>query len=378
MYIYIGVLALVPAAIWLFFLFKKEKRRGIQLLIFFGSIFTVVPVLVLDYFLKSFPQFDVLQFLENKIQDQNIKIVLLFISIGIVEELVKQTLVMWTDKKYSLIHTIDDSIHFSLVAALGFAFTENIFYLSNIFTKLGLQELIIAFLFRSIFTTTAHLIFSGLFGYYYGISKFAINIVEQESWTGKHKYYPTFVAKLFGTTKVEAFKIIMILRGLWIAIVLHAIFNLLLQANQVIPVVLYVFVGFILLQYKLSQKTGKLILVTNAKDQTSSMDKVDEDVVVELLGMWFNSKKYVDVIHICQRLLERDPDNKVVQLFKAKAIDKIDVKSAYGQVLSKMFPDIGKSKNTIASMVKEKTLLRKKNQNPPPEPNPKITPPAGT
>jgi hypothetical protein len=55
--------------------------------------------------------------------------------------------------------------------------------------------------------------------------------------------------------------------------------------------------------------------------------------------MWFNKGKFVDVIHICERLLMRDPDNKVVQLFKAKAIDKMDQSNPYKNILSKLFPD---------------------------------------
>ncbi len=355
-----ALMALVPAAIWLTVLFKKSKRRKVQLIIFFGSIFSVVPVFLLHYFLNLFPQFDVLAFLQNAIHDQNLNLILLFISVGIVEELVKQALVRWADRRYLLIHTINDSIRYSLVAALGFAFAENIFYIFTIYTQLGLQQLIIAYLFRSIFTTTAHMLFSGIFGYYYGIAKFSINIVEQEKWTGKSSKFPALVGRLLGISKIQAFKQIMILKGLLLAIIMHAAFNLLLQFNQILPVVIYVVTGFIFLQYKLSQKTGKLILISDSSDQMSSMEKKDEEVVIELLGMWFNKKKYVDVIHICQRLLERDPDNKVIQLFKAKAMDKIDTKSAYGQILTKMFPEQSKNAKTIQDMVNEKILRKQK------------------
>lgn len=353
------ILALIPAVIWLTLLFKKTKRRGIQVIIFMGSIFSVVPVFLLHYFLNIFPQFDILSFLQSAIHDQNLNYVLLFISVGIVEEIVKQALIRWVDRKFLLIHTINDSIRYSLVAALGFAFAENIFYIVNIYTQLGVQQLIVAYLFRSIFTTTAHMLFSGIFGYYYGIAKFAINIVEQEEWTGKHKKYPAFVARMLGMSKIHAYKQIMILKGLILAIILHALFNLLLQFNLILPVVIYVVIGFAFLQHKLSQKTGQLILVTNADNITSSMHKNDSDVVVELLGMWFNNKKYVDVIHICQRLLERDPDNKVVQLFKAKAMDKIDNTSAYGKVLKQMFPDKKENEKTMDDMIKEKALREK-------------------
>lgn len=353
-----ALMALVPAAIWLIVLFKKSKRRKVQLIIFLGSIFSVVPVFLLHYFLNLFPQFDVLAFLQNAIHDQNINLILLFVSVGIVEELVKQALVRWADRRYLLIHTINDSIRYSLVAALGFAFAENIFYIFTIYTQLGLQQLIVAYLFRSIFTTTAHMLFSGIFGYYYGVAKFAINIVEQQKWTGKTSKYPAIVGRLLGISKIQAYKQIMILKGLGVAIITHALFNLLLQFNQILPVVVYVVTGFIFLQYKLSQKTGKLILISDSSNQMSSMAKKDEEVVIELLGMWFNKKKYVDVIHICQRLLERDPDNKVIQLFKAKAMDKIDSNSAYGKILTKMFPKESKNIKTLQDMVNEKGLRK--------------------
>lgn len=351
-----ALLASIPAVIWLLFLFKKSKRRGIQLIIFLGSIFSVVPVFLLHYFLNLFPQFDILSFLQNQIHDQNINYILLFISVGIVEEIVKQALVRWADSRFLLIHTINDSIRFSLVAALGFAFAENIFYIVSIYTQLGLQQLIIAYLFRSIFTVTAHLLFSGIFGYYYGIAKFSINIVEHEQWTGRQKKYPAVIAKVFGMSRIHAYKEVMILRGLALAIILHAVFNLLLQFNFILPVAIYVVCGALFLWHKLNQKSGELILITNAAEMTSSMHKKDEEVVIELLGMWFNNKKYVDVIHICQRLLERDPDNKVVQLFKAKAMDKMDKTSAYSKILSSLFPKNEKSHITIEQMVKEKSL----------------------
>jgi hypothetical protein len=69
------------------------------------------------------------------------------------------------------------------------------------------------------------------------------------------------------------------------------------------------------------------------------MAKTDEEVVIELLGMWFNKGKYVDVIHVCERLLKRDPENKIVKLFKAKALDQISPNSPYKLILSKIFPN---------------------------------------
>jgi RsiW-degrading membrane proteinase PrsW (M82 family) len=329
------------------------------------SIFSVVPVFALHYFLDLFPQFDILAFLQNQIHNQNTNYILLFISVGIVEEIVKQLILRYVDHKYLLIQTINDSIHYSLISALGFAFAENIFYISSIYSQLGWQQLIIPYLFRSIFTTAAHLIFSGFFGYFYGLAKFSMNITEQSRWTGKKHYLANLIGSIFKISRIRAVKELMIIRGLLIAIVLHAVFNFMLQLNQIIPTALYIAAGFALLLQQLRQKSGKLILVTDPTEtRLSTMAETDEDVVIELIGMWFKDKRYVDVIHICERLAERDPDNKVIQLFKAKALDQMDKNSAYGKILNNMFPDKQKKK-TLKQLAQLKLKRQKEPQQKP-------------
>jgi RsiW-degrading membrane proteinase PrsW (M82 family) len=339
LYVFSAVLAFIPALIWLGFLLKDHKAKKYQVMIFILSVFTVVPVFLLHYLLNIFPQFDIVHFFEARIEDQNINFLILFIFVGIVEEIVKQAYLRFIDNKYLLIHTINDSIRYSLVAALGFSFAENIFYIFTIYTSLGVQQLIIAYLFRSIFTTTAHLMFSGFFGYYYGIAKFSINIVEQNKMLGEKNRLANFFARFLNMSRIQAFQEMTILKGLFIAIVMHAIFNFLLQLNIILPVVIFVIVGFGILQYLLKRRTGALVLVTDvSQQQASSMARNDEEVVLELMGMWFNQKKYVDVLHICERLLERDPDNQVVQLFKTKALDKLDPESPYNKIFKNIFP----------------------------------------
>ena len=96
------------------------------------------------------------------------------------------------------------------------------------------------------------------------------------------------------------------------------------------------------------------------------MAKKDEDVILELLAMWFQNKRYVDVLHICERLLERDPDNTVVQLFKAKAMDAMDEKSAYKKILGSVLKsqnDLTQNdKNIISRYVGEKEMFEKVKQ----------------
>lgn len=358
LYAIAGVLAFIPALIWLSVLFRRTGRRKIQILIFAGSIFAVVPVFLLQFFLNLFPQFDVLHFLQSNITDQNLNLLLLFISVGIVEEIVKQSLVRLVDKRYLLIQTINESIQYSLIAALGFSFAENIFYIFSIYSQLGIQQLFVAYLFRSVFTTCAHMLFSGFFGYFYGIAKFSLNIVEQSQVMGQKKKITQWLANKMEVSTFEAYKEITILKGAAIAISMHAFFNFLLQLNQIIPVVIFVLCGYLILRRLIRQKTGRMIMMGDLTHEGhSTMAQKDEDIVIELLGMWFNQKRYVDVIHICQRLLERDPDNKVIQLFKTKSVDKLNSNDAYSKILQNLFP---KNKvESIAAIAKEQGLRGK-------------------
>lgn len=356
-----ALLAFIPALIWLSLIFKKTKKKGIQILIFFIGTISVGMIFILQYFLNIFPQFDIVNFLQAEITDQNVGFIILFIGVGITEEIVKQTFIRFADRRYLLIETINDSIQFSLVSALGFSFAENIFYIYSIWTNLGIQQLFIAYAFRSVFTTCAHLIFSGFFGYYYGIAKFSLNIREQSKWIGKKLIFTDIISKLTGMPRSQAYKEQMILKGLFIAIVLHAIFDFLLQLNQIFIVVIFVVCGYLVLQQLLKRKAGRLIMVTDVTEQrSSSMAKTDEEVVIELVGMWFKDKRYVDVLHICERLLERDPDNKIVQLFKAQAIDKMEADNVYGKILKNLFPK--KEDQTLQKLIQEKSKQQGKKQ----------------
>jgi RsiW-degrading membrane proteinase PrsW (M82 family) len=288
-----------------------------------------------------------------RMPDTNLIYLLIFVFAGVIEEIAKQLIVRTVDKYKMIIQTINESIQFSLIAALGFSFAENIYYFYTISSQLGFRQLLGTFLFRSIFTTCAHLIFSGFFGYYYGIAKFSMNIMEEKRATGKKQLLTMWLADAMDITKFEAYKQLSILKGAMIAIFMHVIFNLLLQFDQIIPAACYIALSFIALRQLFYRKSGRLILVSQKDSgKQSTMARKDEDVVIELLGMWFNGKKFVDVIHICQRLLERDPENKVVQLFKAKALDKLGGNDVYTQILNNIFPS--RNVKSLAEMVKEK------------------------
>lgn len=344
-FLFYGILAFIPAFIWLTFIFKKFADKKLQTIIFLCGIFSVIPLFLIEHLFNLYPAFDFVSKALQLTTNPHLQFVMIYMWVGISEEIIKQLIIRYIDNRYNIVRTINDSIQISLISALGFAFAENIFYFYNIGGNFGIPIFITTYFFRSIFTTCAHLVFSGFFGYYYGIAKFSIVIFEHLNWQGKKFWLYQLIGRKLNISRIQAFKEVTILKGLLIAVMLHLIYDYLLQLNNltdlsifIILSVLLVVLGYLILHNLLKNKAGQLIL-TEHNNQISTMAQSDEEVVIELLGMWFNEGKFVDVIHICERLLVRDPDNKVVQLFKAKALDKMGQDNPYKKVLANIFPN---------------------------------------
>jgi RsiW-degrading membrane proteinase PrsW (M82 family) len=278
-----GILALVPVLVWLFILFKDKKHDKLILaFIFSGGILATISVFAIQWVWDYIPNIDPFRWVENNISDPTYYYVSIFILVGVLEEIVKQAMVRYVDTKTVLIQTINDSIKFSLVAALGFAFAENIIYFKTVMMNSQIHEVIVTFLFRSIFTACAHMIFSGIFGYFFGIAKFSIDVSRHRHWQGRIYFGVHILGRVFNMPFAHAFKEYKILQGLFIAIVLHAIFNYLLQLNLIIPTILLVIFGFLYLLYLLKRKAGNLILITDIDEKRkSTMNKKDKEVVLD-------------------------------------------------------------------------------------------------
>ncbi len=362
------VFAAIPAIIWLYILFKKEKTSKKTISLVFGLGCLTAPALLgIQELWIAFPRFNLATLIDDNITTQSTKYILTFVLFGAMEEIIKMYVVTLVDKHTIFIRRIGDAIRYSLVAALGFSFAENIYYLFQFWPSLDTQALVGMYIFRSIFTACAHMIFSGIFGYFYGIGKYAIHITKQQELAGEKDRGSGLIAKLFNLPRSQAYQQKMVIKGLFLAVVLHAAYNFILQINIVPPVIVFVVLGYIYLRYLLSRKAGHLVLTTDISiKEKSLMAKKDEEVVLELLGMWFKDKRYIDVIHTCERLLERDPDNTVVKLFKAKAIDKMDDKDTYKSILQSILPSHSEmsnnQKNIITKHIEEKEYLRKVKQ----------------
>jgi RsiW-degrading membrane proteinase PrsW (M82 family) len=355
----------IPAFIWLYILFSKNsKSKKVVALVFGLGCLTAPFLLGIQAIWEKVPQLNLANFIESSVQTQSTKFVLLFVLFGAMEEIIKHYVINIVDKRTLLIRTIDDAIRYSLAAALGFSFAENVYYLYQYWPSISFGELFGMYIFRSIFTACAHMIFSGVFGYYYGIGKFSIDINKQQQLSGESSPFTKIIAKIFNLSLSHAYQQQMVLKGLFIAILLHVVFNYLLQFDIKLPIIGFVIAGYVYLQYLLNRKAGHLILATDiSSKKQSTIARKDEDVVVELVGLWFQEKRYVDVIHICERLLERDPDNNVVKLFKANAIDKMDDKDTYKTILKTVLrhnTDLDKNdKNIISNYIDHKENILK-------------------
>lgn len=358
------VLAAIPVIIWLYILFKKTKESKKTLLVVFGLGCLTAPALLgVQYLWNIFPRFNLSAFIEDTIQTQSTMYIATFVLFGAMEEIIKHYVISAVDKKTALINTIGATIRYSLVAALGFAFTENIYYLYQFWPSISMGELAGMYAFRSIFTACAHMIFSGIFGYYYAMGKFSIPITKEEKLIGKHERFAGLIGKLFNMPLSHAFQQKIVLKGLFLAVIIHATFNFVLQFNIILPVIIFVIFGFIFLQYLLRRKIDYLIIEKDITEkQKSAMAKKDEDVIIELIGMWFKDKRYTDVVHICERLLEKDPDNSLVQLFKAKSLDLLENKDTYRSVLNSAITTKGefndKQRNILTKYLEEKEVLK--------------------
>jgi len=316
------LLACLPAIIWSYvFLNRRDKNFKTYLWIFLGGTLTVFPILAYQIlYSKTIGQtsYDIVGPL-REVLSPNMWYVVLYSFVGITEEFVKFLIVKITDKRHpEIISTLADSLKLGILAALGFAFSENIIYFIRIWTRHGFDGLMGPFIFRSVFTVCAHLIFSGIFAYYYGISKFAKDFIDFQKWQGDKVTIVDYYK----------FKRKYLLKGLFLSMGLHAVFNTMLSIKlpyniNILLVILQVAGMFMYLQYLLNQKTGNLTFILGEKFH-SQMKSKDEDVVLELIGEWYKKEKYTEVIGICERLLKRDPDNNVVKIFMNKSKDALE------------------------------------------------------
>ena len=249
-------LDIVPALFWGYIFFKKQPEDKFTAAhLFLSGIVTVAPLLLYKYLWQFFPWINAFAY-TNTFQDNLIgfgnlgaiplDVLATFMIVGIIEEIAKFTAVRVIHHKQ--IRSITDCIEYFIIVALGFAFAENIIYFYNIMQVRGTDSVLLPFIFRSLFSTFAHVMFSGVLGYYYGLATFAGPVMNENYNQDK---WPVLRALMsfFHLNKTRTFHDEKIAQGILIAITMHAFFNIFLEMNWTFLIIPYLAVGFITLSF---------------------------------------------------------------------------------------------------------------------------------
>ncbi|PKL36613.1 hypothetical protein CVV38_01785 [Candidatus Peregrinibacteria bacterium HGW-Peregrinibacteria-1] len=266
------VLATFPAFIWgyIFYMKSPERRRNIWITFIVGGL-AVFPILIYKALWPFIPALNINNAVSSYTNDFigigsvaliPLSIIIVYMFVGVIEEVMKLVAVRSVDGGRNILD-IDDAIEFFIVAALGFSFVENILYFYSIWITHGAGELMLPFFFRSSFSTLAHIIFSGILGYYYGTAYFAHDILKNEI-CDKRSKITKCLHKLITPKKARVFARERMQEGLLIAIGLHALFNIFLEMGWSILIIPFLFTGYTTLSYLLAKKEnhikyGKLI-----------------------------------------------------------------------------------------------------------------------
>ena len=175
-------MALIPVIVWMYVWFKpsEEVKAGAKtkseeskhmLYVFFLGTLTVLPILGLQWLWSYHPELDVYSYIDSSINNAIVWFTVTYMLAGVLEEIAKGMVIYWVDFSTIQIKTINNCIKYNLLVGLGFAFSENILYFFYGMQSGDLLNLFAVFMFRGAFTVCAHMIFSSIVGYFYGIAR---------------------------------------------------------------------------------------------------------------------------------------------------------------------------------------------------------------
>lgn len=155
----------------------------------------------------------------------------IFVIVGMLEEYIKHLVLRFSSEE--TIKRIRDAISFAVIVALGFAYIENIMYFHNYLQEGATSgNFWILFALRSLISVTAHVCFSGILAYFYGLAFFSKEIYQYDLSHNKGSvaYLLHKILHLKGDVLFHEQKL---MEGMLLAMILHAIFNLSLEFGHV-------------------------------------------------------------------------------------------------------------------------------------------------
>ncbi len=164
--------------------------------------------------------------------------IILFLTI--IEEYVKHLIVRFMDDKK--IADIDDAITLSIMVGLAFATIETIIYAITT----GDLSLI---LYRSLLSLPIHVVASGIFGYFYGLSHFAKPLTQNITGGKTYHFNIKSLHKILTLKKSTIYKEEKIIEGFGLATLFHAGCNILFEFNLSFMVIPAIISGIFILSY---------------------------------------------------------------------------------------------------------------------------------
>ena len=255
--------ALIPAGIWCaLFLKYHSERIGNVLLMFFAGMLSTLPILFYDNLLRKGVELQFFLFrltpesfnstsqgfvhgnLTGMTSMQSALMVTLvsFIIVGIIEEASKYWVVSRSGK--TLFTSIDDVLELSIIAAIGFAFAENIVnpsYFSGFIREylFGPQRDVLGFISnvmgRSVLTSMVHILSTGIMGYFLGLAIFAGPYLEERHAKGRGYRFLAAVHKALHIREISVFRFQMLATGFLLAVTFHTLFNFMVTVPEMLP-----------------------------------------------------------------------------------------------------------------------------------------------
>ena len=164
------LLALAPACVLLFYIWKKDKSEkeppGLLLLLFFGGVLSCLPASILETLLIT-PIEQAFGFDDaTTIADGGVSFVIgsfleYFFGVALVEEGLKFLVMFLLTHKSRHFNSLFDGMIYAIFVSLGFAAFENIFYVFDY----GVGTALV----RAVMSVPGHMFFAVFMGYYYSM-----------------------------------------------------------------------------------------------------------------------------------------------------------------------------------------------------------------
>jgi RsiW-degrading membrane proteinase PrsW (M82 family) len=162
----------------------------------------------------------------------------IILFLAIIEEYVKHLTVRFIDDKK--IKDIDDAITLSIVVGIAFAFIETLIYAFNV----GDMSIVLP---RALLSMPIHVIASGIFGYYYGLSRFAEPILKAKHKEKKYTIHFKHLHTILRMKKSDIYEEEKTAQGLVLATVFHTTANMLFELDLAYITVPLIVIGLLLL-----------------------------------------------------------------------------------------------------------------------------------